>query len=41
VARLIGEFVAADLLRTRRGAVAIRDPYRLRRVVSPDPQRKG
>ena len=41
VARLIGEFVGAELLRTRRGAVAIRDPYRLRRVVSADPNDNG
>ena len=41
VARLIGEFVNAELLRTRRGALAIRDPYGLRRVVSPDPRSKS
>ena len=37
VARIVGEFVNAELLRTRRGSLAIRDPYGLRRVVSPDP----
>ena len=37
VARLIGELSRADLLRTARGQVAIRDPYGLRRVVAPDP----
>lgn len=38
VARLIGELVAAELLRTQRGLIAIRDPFRLRRVVAPDPR---
>jgi CRP/FNR family transcriptional regulator, anaerobic regulatory protein len=41
VARLIGEFVNAELLRTQRGSLAIRDLFRLRRVVSPDPRSKG
>jgi len=40
VARLIGDFVDAELLRTRRGALAIRDPFGLRRVVAPDPGRR-
>lgn len=38
VARLMGEFVAAGMVATRRGAVTIRDPFRLRRVVAPDPR---
>ena len=38
VARLVGEFVASEMVSTGRGAVSIRDPYRLRRVVSPDPR---
>jgi CRP/FNR family transcriptional regulator len=38
VARLIGELVAAQLLRTQRGLIAIRDPFGLRRVLShPEP----
>jgi CRP/FNR family transcriptional regulator, anaerobic regulatory protein len=41
VARLIGELVAMQLLRTQRGLIAIRDPFGLRRVVSPDPRASG
>lgn len=41
VARLIGEFVAAELLYTQRGMVGIRDLFALRRVVAPDPNTAG
>lgn len=34
VARLLGEFVAAGLVRTQRGAVAIKDLFGLRRLVA-------
>ena len=37
VARLMGEFVADELLRTQRGLISIRDLFRLRRVVARDP----
>ena len=37
VARLIGDLVAAGLIKTRRGQIDIRDLFGLRRLVSPDP----
>jgi CRP/FNR family transcriptional regulator, anaerobic regulatory protein len=39
VARLLGGFVARGLLRTKRGAIIIRDLFALRRVVAPDAAR--
>lgn len=36
VARLLGEFVTQGLVQTQRGAVAIKDLFGLRRIVSPE-----
>ena len=38
VARLMGGFVGAGLVQTRRGMVGIRDVFALRRVIAPDPR---
>ena len=37
VARLVGDFVAGGLVKTRRGRIEIKDLFGLRRIVAPDP----
>jgi len=36
IARLLQELVAYECIRTQRGAIAVRDPFRLRRIVAPN-----
>lgn len=36
IARLLQELVAYECIRTQRGAIAVRDPCRLRRIVAPN-----
>jgi CRP/FNR family transcriptional regulator len=36
IARLLQELVAHECIRTRRGAIEVRDPFRLRRMVAPN-----
>lgn len=40
VARLLRDFVARELVRTQRGAIAIRDLFALRQVLAPAPGRR-